>query len=218
MKKYRNIVILILSVISTLISIIAICRVCPNTSELGLDYQGIIVGILALLVTALIGWQIYISINVKEELKEILVFRKEISNKINEKYSELDYQTSIELSQVIQMLFAMQTKDIVATMPVLFSVYYSCKNSSGIVAKKAASLFIRNYIEAFYSVAEKEQDAIISEIAVKTKYEYVQYFLLNDVSLPRASEEYSEYHLYFSFCISLLQEIEGLCDMEHQSK
>lgn len=136
MKKYRNIVILILSVISTIISIIAICRVYPNTSELGLDYQGIIVGILALLVTALIGWQIYIAINVKEELKEILVFRKEISNKINEKYSELDYQTSIELSQVIQMLFAMQTKDIVATMPVLFSVYYSCKNSSGIVAKK----------------------------------------------------------------------------------
>ena len=59
MNKYRNIVILILSGISILVSIIALCRTYPHTSDLGMDYQGIIVGILALLVTVLIGWNIY---------------------------------------------------------------------------------------------------------------------------------------------------------------
>lgn len=59
MNKYRNILSLALSVTAIAISIIALCRVYPNTSDLEMDYQGIIVGILALLVTVLIGWNIY---------------------------------------------------------------------------------------------------------------------------------------------------------------
>ena len=58
MDKYRNTITLILSAISIMVSVAALCRTYPHTSELGMDYQGIIVGVLALLITVLIGWQI----------------------------------------------------------------------------------------------------------------------------------------------------------------
>jgi hypothetical protein len=93
MKKYRNIVILILSVISTIISIIAICRVCPNTSELGLDYQGIIVGILALLVTVLIGWQIFSVIDIRKIKDDVLNMNME--NYIRSERNSVEIQMSL---------------------------------------------------------------------------------------------------------------------------
>ena len=52
---------LCISTVALAISIVALCNSHPRT--LGFDYLGLLVGILALLVTALIGWQIFIVIN-----------------------------------------------------------------------------------------------------------------------------------------------------------
>lgn len=60
-----------LSMVSLLISIIAICIAGYRTPELGFDYQGVIVGILSLLVTILIGWQIYSMIDAKNIISNI---------------------------------------------------------------------------------------------------------------------------------------------------
>lgn len=46
---------LLLSSVAVLISLVAICVACPHKAELGFDYQGVIVGVLSLLVTILIG-------------------------------------------------------------------------------------------------------------------------------------------------------------------
>ena len=62
---------LVLSGIAILISIIAICISCPHKAELGFDYQGVLVGILSLLVTALIGWNIYTIIDIKSTRDKI---------------------------------------------------------------------------------------------------------------------------------------------------
>lgn len=86
MDKYRNTITLILSAISIMVSVAALCRTYPHTSELGMDYQGIIVGVLALLITVLIGWQIYTTINMKEELKDIKDLRKEINKQERDIY------------------------------------------------------------------------------------------------------------------------------------
>lgn len=67
---------------SLLISIIAICVAAWRSPDLGFDYQGLIVGVLSLLVTVLIGWQIYGSVSLE----------KKMDNKINdalESHSEL---------------------------------------------------------------------------------------------------------------------------------
>lgn len=56
--------------ISLLASVTAICRTCPRT-ELDFDYMGLIVGILALLVTMLIGWQIYNALSLEQKISNI---------------------------------------------------------------------------------------------------------------------------------------------------
>ena len=86
MGKYGNTITLILSAISIMVSVAALCRTYPHTSDLGMDYQGVIVGMLALLVTILIGWQIYTAINVKEELKDIKDLRREINKQERDIY------------------------------------------------------------------------------------------------------------------------------------
>lgn len=86
MSKYGNTITLILSAISIMVSVAALCRTYPHTSDLGMDYQGVIVGMLALLVTILIGWQIYAAINVKEELKDIKDLRREINKQERDIY------------------------------------------------------------------------------------------------------------------------------------
>ena len=77
-----------LSVIAIIVSVIAICIACPHVPELGFDYQGIIVGILALLVTMLIGWNIFSIIDIRKIRDELLttkvssVFNAEKNNAI----------------------------------------------------------------------------------------------------------------------------------------
>lgn len=66
MKKF--IYSLCLSLLSIALSIVSICIAAYRTPELAFDYQGIIVGTLAMLVTMLIGWQIYNIIDIKSTI------------------------------------------------------------------------------------------------------------------------------------------------------
>lgn len=59
---------LLLSGLSLLISIIAICIAGYRTPTLGFDYLGVLVGVLSLLVTVLIGWQIYSMLDAKNAI------------------------------------------------------------------------------------------------------------------------------------------------------
>lgn len=70
MKTHERWAIYPLLLFSLLTSVIAICRTCPRT-ELDFDYMGLIVGILALLVTMLIGWQIYNAMNLDRKVSDI---------------------------------------------------------------------------------------------------------------------------------------------------
>lgn len=64
-----------LSIAAIICSVVAICVSLPSAPELGIDYIGVIVGILSLLVTMLIGWQIWnviaIDKKVKDEVKQV---------------------------------------------------------------------------------------------------------------------------------------------------
>lgn len=58
-------------IILSIISIAALCRTFYRSIELGIDYFGIIVGILAALCTVLIGWQIYNIIDFRRARQEL---------------------------------------------------------------------------------------------------------------------------------------------------
>lgn len=52
-------------IISVIISITSLAIVSPRNKNLDFDYIGVIIGLLSLIVTILIGWQIYSTINIK---------------------------------------------------------------------------------------------------------------------------------------------------------
>lgn len=60
----------ILSVIALILSAISICYVFQRDGIPPFDYQGVFVAIFSLLITLLIGWQIYNAMEVKAQLKQ----------------------------------------------------------------------------------------------------------------------------------------------------
>lgn len=68
MKNYFAIV---LSIIAIAISILALCYAYPSVETLQLDYLGLIIGILALLVTVLIGAQILNAVTVRKDMTKM---------------------------------------------------------------------------------------------------------------------------------------------------
>lgn len=59
-----------LSLISLVLSVVATCVAIWRSPDLRFDYQGVLVGVLSLLVTMLIGWQIYNALYLKEQIKK----------------------------------------------------------------------------------------------------------------------------------------------------
>lgn len=76
--KYLNI---ILSIMATILSIIAICVSLPTT-EISFDYLGCLIGILGVLVTVLIGWNIYAVIDFRQEKQRLVQYFEEQKNDI----------------------------------------------------------------------------------------------------------------------------------------
>lgn len=77
--KTKDIIALGLSVIAITVSVISLWISAYRPVHLGIDYIGILVGILALLVTVLIGWQIYTFINIKKTSDKLKYLMEESS-------------------------------------------------------------------------------------------------------------------------------------------
>ncbi|WP_456098516.1 hypothetical protein [Prevotella histicola] len=69
MDKAKEVIIYIIVLASLIMSIFSLCNSLPRTD--GLDYIGVIVGILSLLVTILIGWNIYTVIDFNKKKEEL---------------------------------------------------------------------------------------------------------------------------------------------------
>lgn len=70
-SKWSIITWIIISVLALVFSIIAICRSFYRTVDLGFDYMGVIVGVLAILVTCLVAWNIHSAIDANHKISEV---------------------------------------------------------------------------------------------------------------------------------------------------
>ena len=80
----------LLSTLAMIISLVALCRCAPRCSDLGFDYVGVIVGILSLLVTILLGWNIWTIIDSKETIRKQNEKVKDCEKKYYQLISEID--------------------------------------------------------------------------------------------------------------------------------
>ena len=105
-KRYRPLVAIWL-VIITIISFASLCRTFYRGVSLEIDYLGIIVGILAVLCTILIGWQIYsyIDFNKREERNQSdIVKLRDILKDFVENGNRHDYLIYDDFSMVYECM------------------------------------------------------------------------------------------------------------------
>lgn len=87
-----------LVVVTIILDIIILCRTFPRTVDeqnLSIDYIGIIIGILSLLVTLLIGWQIWKTIEIDKKIEKAIQTERdklkyEINKDIDDKIDQYD--------------------------------------------------------------------------------------------------------------------------------
>jgi len=139
MKHWERWLVYPLLGISLLFSIAVLCKWCPRMVEpenLGFDYIGVIIGILSLLVTVLLGWQIFNAISFDNRMNNL---KKKYKTKLDESFSYMDAST--EFIQGIIVLSNISTKR--------YSVAYDCF---------ALSLF--HYLKAGVDIMNKADNCI----------------------------------------------------------
>ena len=83
-----------LSIAAIICSLDAICVSLPSAPELGIDYIGVIVGILSLLVTMLIGWQIW----------NVIAIDKKIDGKVKQTSDSLTESINVTKKEMIEYI------------------------------------------------------------------------------------------------------------------
>lgn len=109
MNKNWNIAAYIGVIVSLVISIVAICLAAPRTTQTAFDYQGIIVGALSMLVTALIGWQIYNIINIQSSLDKFAHKMSKI-DQLEEEYRKMDIYNDAQTYESISHILYTQMR------------------------------------------------------------------------------------------------------------
>lgn len=103
MHRTHKTIIYIWLIILTIISIIVLCRSFHRDTLLGIDYSGILVGILAALCTVLIGWQIYSLIDFskrEDKNRKLIDSLTSILRAIKENGNRGDYLLNDNLSDI----------------------------------------------------------------------------------------------------------------------
>lgn len=87
--KWLISIVCIASILSLILSVTAVCRSYCRSENLGIDYLGIIVGVLAILVTCLVAWNIYTIIDMKSEVKKMQDKQKSFVDAMEEKEKDI---------------------------------------------------------------------------------------------------------------------------------
>ena len=104
---------LILSSIAIVISIITICLTMPRR-KMPIDYLGLITGILGILVTVLIGWNIYMIIDFRQEKENLKQYFEEQKKSVRSVGNDLLATYKNQLSNVA--LIEKSISDVYARM------------------------------------------------------------------------------------------------------
>ena len=98
----------ILSLLAIVLSVVAICVSLPRTENMSFDYQDLITGILGVLVTVLVGWNIYMIIDFKQEKEKLRQYFDEQKKSVNSVGADLlvSYRNHLSNSALLEKAIA----------------------------------------------------------------------------------------------------------------
>lgn len=155
-KFYWRIVYYLVSAINAISCIILLCVICPRVNNLGFDYIGVVVAILALLVTLLIGWNIWSMIDIKGIRKEFDTLNYEFQRQINYLQNKTDYNTAFMHGRTSQMMACSLTElgKEERKMDMLYSAIISVKMFANLSCEKEYNSILGTAIETIKATSE----------------------------------------------------------------
>jgi hypothetical protein len=140
MNKKKILISSSLSIIAIIFSATALCLYKPRIN-LDFDYLGAIVGILSLLITVLIGWNIYQLIDIKDLKKELDNKSKKIS-KLKKSSEIQNYEVCYSMNAQLVYIFLEQIKNNISSYSTTYKiVYFGLKSLSFAYQAKRFSEF-----------------------------------------------------------------------------
>lgn len=157
-----------LSIAAIICSVVAICVSLPSAPELGIDYIGVIVGILSFLVTLLIGWQIYNAVTIEKRIKgEVERTRNEIDSYFNKQKVENLYMLTIVNGISQSRMDVMEKKYDSALFCCIYTIDAALEANTPDIAQTCLNMVVDSIIPGLKKQTTKE-------IAKENKDNYIQ--------------------------------------------
>jgi hypothetical protein len=142
-----------LSIVAIVCSIVAICISLPTNKSLGIDYIGVIVGILSFLVTMLMGWQIYNAVTIEQKIKDEV---NRISDSLKDEINQANDKLKKSIESTREDLSISGVRSMTATLYKIENTYLNVCLLAGDYRKAINTLKIM--VE--YAIALNEYDRL----------------------------------------------------------
>lgn len=166
------------------LSITSICISAWRSPELSFDYQGVIVGVLSLLVTVILGWNIYTVIDIKNTRGEIHKLKGLLEKQIQQSNENTKLILRMEMIDSAEVLNAFTANEIPDSLVVMFKEFHRIKNENGIAKMLAQSYITQSLIGFIKKNNNKITESLIIQLSERVKIEEVEDFIHYLSSLP----------------------------------
>lgn len=137
-----------IGITALVLSITSICISAWRSPELSFDYQGVLVGVLSLLVTVILGWNIYTVIDIKNTRGEIYKLKGLLEKQIQQSNENTKLILRMEMIDSAEVLNAFTANEIPDSLVVMFKEFCRIKNENSI-AKMLAQSYITQALIGF---------------------------------------------------------------------
>lgn len=166
------------------LSITSICISAWRSPELSFDYQGVIVGVLSLLVTVILGWNIYTVIDIKNIRGEIHKLKGLLEKQIQQSNENTKLILRMEMIDSAEVLNAFTVNEIPDSLVVMFKEFHRIKNENGIAKMLAQSYITQSLIGFVKKNNNNITESLIIQLSERVKIEEVEDFIHYLSSLP----------------------------------
>lgn len=173
-----------IGITALVLSIISICTSAWRSPELSFDYQGVIVGVLSLLVTVILGWNIYTVIDIKNTRGEIHKLKGMLEKQIQQSNENTKLILRMEMIDSAEVLNAFTANEIPDSLIVMFKEFYRIKNENSIAKMLAQSYITQTLIGFIKKNNNVITDGLIMQLSERVKIEEVEDFIHYLSSLP----------------------------------
>ena len=173
-----------IGITALVLSITSICISAWRSPELSFDYQGVLVGVLSLLVTVILGWNIYTVIDIKNTRGEIYKLKGLLEKQIQQSNENTILILRMEMIDSAEVLNAFTANEIPDSLVVMFKEFCRIKNENSI-AKMLAQSYITQALIGFIKKNNNViTDGLIMQLSERVKIEEVEDFIHYLSSLP----------------------------------